>query len=737
MFGLSIDAGTNNESRNELPSSSSSATQELETRVLQLREELRLTEAALEKELLEQESTDTTAVSSILIRPPVQKQGYLFKWMDRSIGWGGTKWALRFVALNQYGHLSYYKSHLDAQPRYVLSLRGCAIQDDGWKPNPRHRSISKQSCAPLEEPGAYFFIFSIYQMSDQQQQQQNDNIVPLLRFSTPSAAEKTLWIQRISEACAYCETEQWAAQEAARQAELEEQQRQQHQMALSMPEAKEGTLPPLYFAPYSQKRPKQYRRRPSFNKTPSAANFRTKSKSRNNGEFEKKTGGFPPSKPMHRKAEPSYLSLEAPVQNYRGLFNLGVIILAVSNIRLIMVSVKNHGLVIPNFLHSFDDWQRKDPWEDFPFITGFLLQVVFVLLGLGIELLIVHRYIPNTFGILLHHLNAHSAWGVPIYIVWNYIDKPAIGAILLLHATITWLKLLSYIHANEDYRKTAEDTSASSDSTTLLSLVENLDPSQATMRYPDNVTVGNIFYFWICPSLTYQIAFPRSPRVRLWKIVGILMRMVVCVTLFTFVAAQIVSPVLADLLRDLEGSHGKYSVDLLLGYWLRLAIANTYLWLLMFYFYFHLYLNLFAELLTFGDRVFYKDWWNSSEVSSYWRLWNMPVHYWLVRHFYFPCVRAGMSRDTAMFMTFLFSAVLHEVLVSIPFHMIRPWSFLGMMMQLPLVGFTKYLHKVSPGVGNMVFWLSFCVVGQPMAILLYTVDYQYALQHAALQECTA
>ena len=65
-------------------------------------------------------------------------------------------------------------------------------------------------------------------------------------------------------------------------------------------------------------------------------------------------------------------------------------------------------------------------------------------------------------------------------------------------------------------------------------------------------------------------------------------------------------------------------------YWLRLAIANTYLWLLMFYAYFHLYLNLWAEVLRFGDRVFYKDWWNSSEIGSYWRLWNMPVHLWYV-----------------------------------------------------------------------------------------------------------
>jgi hypothetical protein len=46
---------------------------------------------------------------------------------------------------------------------------------------------------------------------------------------------------------------------------------------------------------------------------------------------------------------------------------------------------------------------------------------------------------------------------------------------------------------------------------------------------------------------------------------------------------------------------------------------------------------------------------------------------------------------------FLLSAVMHEVLVSVPFHMVRPWSFLGMMMQIPLVAATKYIYRRYPG----------------------------------------
>ena len=132
----------------------------------------------------------------------------------------------------------------------------------------------------------------------------------------------------------------------------------------------------------------------------------------------------------------------------------------------------------------------------------------------------------------------------------------------------------------------------------------------------------------MAPTLTYQIAFPRTPRVRWKRVLGIVLGMIACVALFTFIVAQIVTPTLHHLVLDLEQTNGMYTLGIMADYWLRLAIANTYLWLLMFYAYFHLYLNLWAELLRFGDRVFYKDWWNSSEIASYWRLWNMPVHLW-------------------------------------------------------------------------------------------------------------
>jgi diacylglycerol O-acyltransferase-1 len=46
-----------------------------------------------------------------------------------------------------------------------------------------------------------------------------------------------------------------------------------------------------------------------------------------------------------------------------------------------------------------------------------------------------------------------------------------------------------------------------------------------------------------------------------------------------------------------------------------------------------------------------------------------------------------------------------------------------MMLQIPLILLTDVLQKIK-GIrgkvaGNMIFWASFCIVGQPLAALLY------------------
>ena len=39
------------------------------------------------------------------------------------------------------------------------------------------------------------------------------------------------------------------------------------------------------------------------------------------------------------------------------------------------------------------------------------------------------------------------------------------------------------------------------------------------------------------------------------------------------------------------------------------TLLTRYVWLAGFYAFFHVWLNVLAELLRFGDRVFYLEWW--------------------------------------------------------------------------------------------------------------------------------
>jgi hypothetical protein len=301
----------------------------------------------------------------------LSKRGYLFKWADRSIGWGGTKWALRFVVL-EGGKISYFGHHSDVSPRYVLTLRGCAVRDEGLKRNKRFKNKRTDGAPPsIDESGAYFHVFSIYQRADFYNNDHDDQddsstsseadsspneVVPLLRFSTPSLAEKTQWMKLISEACEYCDSDEFIAAEMAASAEAERRKRQEQEMTRAMPEATKGTLPPLYFAPPALPH-SNLKRVPSGMNVKRPRLYRTTSGNLDADKVESRsTKGYPPSKPMHRASQPSYLSAEGPPQSYRGFFNLAIILLIVSNFRLVQFSLCAESalsIYIYIFSHSF------------------------------------------------------------------------------------------------------------------------------------------------------------------------------------------------------------------------------------------------------------------------------------------------------------------------------------------------------------------------------------------------
>ena len=120
-----------------------------------------------------------------------------------------------------------------------------------------------------------------------------------------------------------------------------------------------------------------------------------------------------------------------------------------------------------------------------------------------------------------------------------------------------------------------------------------------------------------------------------------------------------------------------------------------------------------------------------SPFLQYWRTWNLPVHKFLVRHVYNPARRHGRGgRQGAVLAVFVVSALLHEVAVTVPLHAAvwppwRAYAFWGVMLQVPLVSLTERLGSAATtgSAGNFVFWLSFCGLGQPAALIAYFVQW--------------
>jgi len=264
----------------------------------------------------------------------------------------------------------------------------------------------------------------------------------------------------------------------------------------------------------------------------------------------------------------------------------------------------------------------------------------------------------------------------------------------------------------------------------------NKDPDKAalpelykTCPYPNNVTVKNLSYFWWAPTLVYQPVYPMNEK-RRWDFV--LKRSVefflLCIVIW-ITSAQYAVPLLRNSLKDIS----TLNLVNMLERVLKLSTISLVCWLAGFFALFQSFMNGLAEIMYFADREFYGDWWNSSNVRGYWTSWNKPVTHFMKRHIYSPMVGRGVPPLVAQVITFLFSGILHELLIGVPTHNVLGFAFFGMVFQLPLIFLTDPLKNLKGQnaklIGNLVFWFTFCVFGQPIAAMAYFFAWQAKYGH--------
>lgn len=241
--------------------------------------------------------------------------------------------------------------------------------------------------------------------------------------------------------------------------------------------------------------------------------------------------------------------------------------------------------------------------------------------------------------------------------------------------------------------------------------------------YPSNVTLAN-FAEWTClPTLVYELEYPRQERINWWYVaeksaatLGVIWIMIILSQAYLY--PVVVATVRArDAGMTLEARWKEFPwavLDMLFPLLLEQLLAWYVIWECL--------LNVLAEVTRFADRGFYGDWWNSVSWDQYARDWNRPVHNFLLRHVYHSSISAfHFSKTQATFVTFLLSAVVHELLMFCLFKKVRGYLFALQLSQIPLAALSKTkLMKGHDTLGNLIFWFGL-FIGPSLITGLYLI----------------
>ncbi len=420
--------------------------------------------------------------------------------------------------------------------------------------------------------------------------------------------------------------------------------------------------------------------------------------------------------PVHLNPQHSPLSKEAEGASYRGFINLTILLLAVNMMRLVIENLNKYGVLlsIPGKYVPLKDYGSAG--------ISLLIVLAAVFISWMAERLCLLRLSQRDpsqplmrfaafFAAELMIVNLTLLLFLPAWIIWTHAYHPATGFITLMISLTLTMKLVSYHVVNYELRK-LHASPAQEDCETLKALYPGC-------VYPANLTIGNIFYFWIAPTLCYQPQYPRFPvdRIRKTFLLKRLLELASVTVAMYVMMEQYVIPTVQNSLKPMNELNWIVLAERVL----KLSTTSLYIWLLGFYALFHSLLNAFAEVLRFGDRGFYRDWWNARSIDEYWRLWNAPVHFWLKRHVYIPLRARHYTPFQASLVIFALSAIGHEYIVALATHLPYGWALGAMLVQVPLIALTKaYLSRYpNSSFGNYFFWVTFCILGMPMCILFY------------------
>ena len=134
------------------------------------------------------------------------------------------------------------------------------------------------------------------------------------------------------------------------------------------------------------------------------------------------------------------------------------------------------------------------------------------------------------------------------------------------------------------------------------------------VTYPKNLTMMNYADYILCPTVCYELEYPRTSNINWMELFYKTLAVFGCIFLLTLISEEFIIPVLRESALRLEGTQGWTDMGLILGETIsQLLFPFMITFLICFLVIFEYILGAFAEITCFADRHFYSDWWNSSD----------------------------------------------------------------------------------------------------------------------------
>eukprot|EP00003_Mantamonas_plastica_P028583 TRINITY_DN655_c0_g1_i1.p1 TRINITY_DN655_c0_g1~~TRINITY_DN655_c0_g1_i1.p1 ORF type:complete len:491 (-),score=135.76 TRINITY_DN655_c0_g1_i1:200-1672(-) len=330
------------------------------------------------------------------------------------------------------------------------------------------------------------------------------------------------------------------------------------------------------------------------------------------------------------------------------------------------------------------------------------------LTAFAIQKLVWWNSLPTFVITILQHTSQTMMFVLALSYVY-YSEWPFIqSGFFVCNLVVTWFKMHSYTSRNKTLRM--EYLKALETGEEIITSAERFGYSNTMgLKYPQNITLRNFLVFLITPTFVYEAEYPRTESIRPLYLMEKAVSAIGAVTVMYILVGNVLSPEFAMIpQRSVLKSLSVLLLPMCLFYFL------------LFFLVFECIANFFAELTMFADRHFYSDWWNCTSFEEFATKWNHPVHAFLLRHVYLESLYSfKASKGSAMFVTFLLSSLLHELVMVASFRVFRPFLFAMQMMQLPLFIVSKRLKGTR--FGNFFFWFGL-LMGFPVIAILYVTE---------------